>query len=176
MIEFQTKMNNEAVKSLTKMEKKKVMKFLIGFAVLFIVCGVLFAFILPNASEDLKQLGILLLVFGVIYPPIVFFIANAAQKKTNKSMKLLSEDTEVTYKFDDDKVWIIQQKGEDFKATTEAAYRYFFQVIKTKTHYFLYIANTQCHVIPKDSLVSGNLEDLDQILRRHFGTKFIEKN
>ena len=39
MIEFQTKMNNEAVKSLIKMEKKKVMKFLIGFAVLFIVFG-----------------------------------------------------------------------------------------------------------------------------------------
>lgn len=87
-------------------------------------------------------------------------------------MSVLSDYTIETYVFDYDSFSISQVKGDEYRAETVAKYSYFYKVVSTKTHYFLYLSAQQCHVLRKDSLIEGKLEDLDDIFARNLGTKF----
>ena len=40
----------------------------------------------------------------------------------------------------------------------------------------LYLSRMQCHVLPKESIVEGSLEELDGILNRNLHEKFVSKS
>lgn len=172
MIRFETKFNADKVKQLNTFTMKK-------FWWLYAVCSVIFALIgvvaIVGEEPDLI-FGIVMITFGVLFTPLCILLTFAMQKKMNKTMTVLSEDTTETYIFDEEKFSIKNEKGDDYKAITIAKYNHFYKVISTPTHYMLYISAQQCHVLPKDSLVEGSLEELDRIFNRNLHEKFISKN
>ena len=70
---------------------------------------------------------------------------------------------------------IVQEKGESYRSETRADYTYFNKVEENDTHYFLYLSSMQCHVIPKNSITEGTLEDFNRILIQNLGLRFKSK-
>ncbi len=146
---------------------KKTWWIYVVFAVVCILGGV--ADIVLN---DEVELGIFLIVFGVIFAPLLVLFASIGQKNSVKTMPLVSDETKETYIFDEDKVTILQQLRDDYYGSIITKYMYLFNVTETATHYFLYISRNHAHVVPKDSLVEGSLEQLNEIFLRQLGNKF----
>ncbi len=172
MIKFETKFNSDATKQLNSFTMKKIWWLYLLFTLLFVLLGTL------NLIGDEPDLifGIVMIAVGVAFTPACIGLTFLMQKKLNKTMSILSEDTVETYVFDEEKFSIKQEKGEDYKAITVAKYSYFNKVISTPTHYMLYLSASQCHVLPKSSLVEGSLEDLNRIFNANLHEKFISKN
>lgn len=168
MIKFETKLNSQTANALTKQAMKKLWWIYLFFTLIFVVMGLLF---LLGEESDLIM-GITFILIGVSFAPLCIVFTKRAQKKINKTMSVLSDYTIETYVFDYDSFSISQVKGDEYRAETVAKYSYFYKVVSTKTHYFLYLSAQQCHVLRKDSLIEGKLEDLDDIFARNLGTKF----
>lgn len=168
MIKFETKLNSQTANALTKQAMKKLWWIYLFFTLIFVVMGLLF---LLGEEPDLIM-GITFILIGVSFAPLCIVFTKRAQKKINKTMSVLSDYTIETYVFDYDSFSISQVKGDEYRAETVAKYSYFYKVVSTKTHYFLYLSAQQCHVLCKDSLIEGKLEDLDDIFARNLGTKF----
>ncbi len=172
MIRFETKFNAEKTKQANLFVMKKIWWAYLIFSLLFVLLGVI------NLVSDERDLvfAIVMIAIGVLFTPLCILLTFAIQKKLNKSMSVLSDDTVETYVFDEERFSIKNEKGDDYKAMTVAKYSYFHKVISTPTHYMLYISSQQCHVLPKDSLVEGSLEELDKIFNHNLHEKFISKN
>lgn len=168
MIKFETKLNSQTANALTKQAMKKLWWLYLFFSLIFVIMGALFLI----GSEPELILGITFILLGVLFAPLCIVFTKRMQKKTNATMSVLSDCTIETFVFDYDSFVITQVKGDDYRAETYAKYNYFYQIISTKTHYFLYMSAQQCHVVSKDSLVEGRLEDLDDIFARNLGSKF----
>ncbi len=176
MIEFRTKFDGEVANSLSKWQFKKLGWILLLISIVFCGIGLIFIFVVEDESE--YPFAVVMIVFGLIFAPLMWLLSRNSQKQINKSASLISNETEQIYQFFDDKVIVYQSKGEDFKSTAEIKYNCFFKVIETPTHYFLYISHAQAHVIVKNHLVEGNLEELNHILSNNLRGKFkpLKKN
>lgn len=172
MVRFETKFNAEKTKQMNAFTMKRFWWLYAVCSAVFILLGVLS---IIGEEPDLV-FGIFMIAFGVLFTPLCILLTMALQKRMNKSMSLLSDDTVETYVFDEERFSIKNEKGDDYKAMTVAKYSYFHKVISTPTHYMLYISSQQCHVLPKDSLVEGSLEELDKIFNHNLHEKFISKN
>lgn len=171
MIRFETKLNAETTKQLNKFSMKKILWVIILFSVLFVVGGVLGGFVFPEDDSD-KIMGIALIVVGVIFTPLVWLFTRLIQRGLDKSASFISGNTDEVYAFDEEKVVIIQT-GEQFSSNLTAKYAYFYKVKETLTHYFLYISKAQCHVVPKSSLTEGSIGELNEILLKNLGDKYV---
>ncbi len=167
MVKFVTKFNGEITMDLNKHVLKKLLLPLIIIALLFTGCG-----INSIISDGDWIFGIVIIAFGVLYVPIVWLLTRIIQKRHNKSMYIMSEETISTFTFTEDKMCIEEVKCDKYKANVEASYEYLYKVDETATHYFLYISKQQCHVIPKCDLVEGTLEELNILLFNNLGPKF----
>lgn len=166
MIQFNSKYNSNLTTKVNKFQMKKLFwvfvifsLFLIGIGVLGIIDGDIFA-------------GSLLVFIGVFYIPLVWWLTKAFQKKLDKSNSIMSNETEQFYKFDENKFSISEKKGEEYRAEVEATYNYFYKVVEDKDNYFLFQSRVQIHVVPKDTLVDGTLEEFNKLLESKLGNKF----
>lgn len=171
MIRFESKFNSQTASSLLKHNMKKLWWLYLVFSVVFIFIGV------ANIVDEEPDVvfGAVFVAFGVLFTPLCILLSISMQKKVNKTMSIMSDQTNETYIFDSEGFCIIQTKGEDYRAETHAKYSYFHKVVSTSTHYYLYLSAQQCHVLAKDSLVEGSLADLDGILSNNLASKFVVK-
>lgn len=160
MVKFNTVFDASVTREANKHQHKKMAWVYVVFTALFVLLGVM------DVLDGYLVSGIVWIVFGVGFYPLVLLFTKLLQKGMNKSMSVMSEETHEEYQFYEDHVVIIQTKGEDFKGTTEAKYNYFYQAVETKTHYLLYISKTQVHVIDKSKITEGTLEEMNEILRK----------
>ena len=171
MIRFETKLNADKTKQFNQFTMKRIWWLYALFTLIFVGIGV--ANIL--SSEPDLVFGIVMIGLGVLFTPLCIGLTILLQKKQNKTMSVLSDNTLETYVFDENQFSIKHEKGEEYKAITVAKYSYFYKVISTPTYYMLYLSQTQCHVLPKDSIVEGSLEELDMIFNRNLHEKFVSK-
>lgn len=168
MIKFETKLNSQAANALTKQAMKKLWWLYLFFSLIFVISGTLFLI----GEEPDWIMAVTFILIGVLFAPLCILFTKKMQKKVNKTMSILSDCTIETYVFDYDGFVISQVKGDEYRAETAAKYSYFYKVVSTKTHYFLYLSAQQCHVLSKETLIEGTLEDLDDIFARNLGSKF----
>ena len=168
MVKFETKLNSQASGALNKYAMKKLWWVYALFTVLFVVLGAL------NLKDDTVS-GIIFICIGVLFTPLCIILTKLIQKKVDKSMSIMSDDTTETYTFEEDKFTVTQEKGEEFRGTTEAKYSYFNKVTETSTHFYMYLSKMQCHVVPKNALVEGSLEELENIFIKNLGPRFKKK-
>ena len=164
MVEFRTTFDASVTQYLQKRNFKKLSWVLWIFTVLMVYLGVMSMM----SEEPDYVMGVIMILLGLLYIPIIKWISKWAQKKANQSMPLMSETTEEVYQFGMDKATIVQTKGDNYRAVVETGYQYFHKVIETPTHYLFYISNAQTHVIPKDKLAQGTLEEMEDILKANF--------
>lgn len=170
MVEFRTTLNSNKTQALNKNAFKKLWWMYLLLSLIFVVIGVI-GILFREDNSDLA-FGITLTVFGVIFTPLVLLITKLIQRNFDKSMSLISDNTEEVYTFDENEITISQKRGEDYEAFTRAKYNYLFKVTETPTHYFLYISKAQCHVVDKTSLTQGTLIELNAHFINNLGQKF----
>lgn len=169
MIVFESKFDKNVAKSLNIFTMKKLWWMYLILSLSLALIGV------SSLLEGDTAFGIFMLSFGVLFTPLCVVLTFLLQKRLNKSMPLMSEETTETYTFYDDKFEIVQQKGEDFFSNTSCKYTSYINKIKeTKDCYFIYISNVQAHVVYKNSLKEGSIEELNGILTANLGKKFKE--
>lgn len=171
MIKFETKLDSQAVTSLTKHNIKKLWWLYVLFSVVFVLIGVVNMF----GEEADFIFGTVMIVVGVLFTPLCIALSFSMVKKQSKTMPVLSNETVETYVFDYDGFTLTQIKGDEYRSDLKAKYSYFFKVVSTSTHYYLYMSSQQCHVIPKNTLIEGSLGELDDIFARNLGGKFFTK-
>lgn len=172
MVKFETILNKESTETLNKFSMKKLTLFYVFFSVLFVFLG-LVNFV---SEEPNIFVGVFLIAVGVLFYPLNVVLVKIFKKKTDSSMPILSDETVVDFTFYDDKIVIEEKRSNDYRALTETAYRYYYKVYETQTHYFLYISKHQCQVIPKADLKEGTLDELNLLFIKNLGPdKFVLK-
>lgn len=166
MIEFVGKLDSNATKSLNQYQFKKGWVVFLIFSLLFIAVGVIFLL-----GSNIV-FGVIMMAVGVLFTPLVLLISKTGQKKMDKSMPILSEETIEVYQFYPDKLIITQRKGNEYESTTTAKYSYLYKVEETQTHYFLKISQVQFHVVNKANLTQGTIEELNRIFYSNLGASF----
>lgn len=170
MVEFQGKFNSALTNNLTKRQFKKMWWIFALLPLLLVGIGVLMI-MMPEDQSDIYA-GIAVICFGVLFPVLLVALSHFTQKKINKSMSILSDDTSSTFQFYPDKVVITMRKGEEYEGITTAKYSYFYRVEETPDTYYLGIAQTQFHIVNKADITHGTIEELNSILSTNLGAKF----
>ena len=177
MVEFQGKFDENVTKRVNRHTIKKLWWLFALFSVFFILIGVLGGIVFREDDSDII-FGAVMIIFGVLFAPLVFVSTNATQKKLDKTMSVLSPDTTQTFQFYPDKIVFTQEKkrwGEEdseYYSTTTAKYTYFYKAEETKDAYFLRISRMQYHVVNKSDLKQGTIEELNSILSSNLGARF----
>lgn len=170
MVEFKTKFDENVTKAINNYQLKRLWWLYAIFTVIFAGIGVM------SVLDKDYVFGGLMISFGVLFAPLVVLLTKLLQHSLNKSMNVMSDETEEVYQFEENKVTIIQVKGETFRSVTEATYDYFYQVRESKDHFFLYISRQQTHVVPKAKLTQGTLDELRIYFRNNLQQgRFISK-
>lgn len=170
MIVFKTGLSSKTTNQLNKFTFKKIFWLFILISVLCVFMGVI-GIVAGEDAED-RSVGIGLIAFGVLYAPVVWFGVRLIQKHTNKTTAYISDDTVQVFKFEEERCYIEQERGDMFKASLTAAYSYFYKVKETATHYFIYSSSAQVFVAPKADIVEGTVEELNAIFAAKLGKKF----
>lgn len=170
MVEFQGKFNSDVTNNLNKRQLKKLWWLFLVFPVLLVGVGVMMI-MMPEEQSDV-YMGIFMICFGVLFPVLLVAGSHFAQKKANKSMSILSDETASIFQFYPDRVVITMRKGEEYEGVTTAKYSYFFRVEETPDTYYLSIAQAQFHIVNKADLTHGTIEELNSILSTNLGAKF----
>ena len=164
MVKVETKLDANTTKRMNKRGLKNLMWVIIAFSALFVLLGIV------DVSVG-DMFGIYFIVMGVLFYPFVWMFTKLFQKMLNKSANFLSETTEEVYTFDEEFFQLEQTKTGMFKSTLQANYTYLFKVVEEADVWFMYISNTQAHVVPKKDIKEGSVEELNKI----FATKLHDK-
>jgi hypothetical protein len=170
MVKFESTLSNERSKELNQFAFKRLWWLMLLCSLLFILFGVL-AVMQPDDPVD-KSVGIILIVFGIGYAPIVWLVTRLRQKRYDRSMSIMSDETHEVYTFDEHHFTISQVKGLEYEANIDAAYTYFYKVIKTDDAYLFYVSMGHTHIVPRSTMTEGTTEELDALLSSRMGDKF----
>ncbi|MGM9970559.1 MAG: YcxB family protein [Anaeroplasma sp.] len=166
MVIVETVFDEKVTKTLNKVSLKKLGLVMVIISLLFILIGVF------NIIDGDLTGFIIWVSVGILYIPLVILLTKIIQKKSNKTLSLLSVQTKERYEFDNESIIIKQEKGDDYYSETRAKYNYLFKALETKDDFILYISNVQAHVIPKGKIIEGSVGELREILRRNLNDKF----
>jgi len=108
MVAFEGKFNSEQTQELNKFQLKRIWW-------LFLVIGLVFMIFVAEAivNKDYAT-AIGFGVFIVLFPILTIVLTKVFQKGIDKSLHIMSDDTKERYEFEDGKVKIIQQKGDEY--------------------------------------------------------------
>lgn len=110
-------------------------------------------------------IGMFLILFGIIYLPMLLIINKCAIKKNKKTMPILSDETITTYEFNEDEISVSACKENMFHSQATYKYSCIYKAVETKESYLLYISNHQAEVILKKDIIEGSIEELNHILK-----------
>lgn len=165
MVVFETKFDENVTSALMEHQLKKIIPIFIIFSAIFIFLGVV---LLLNESYD----GLLIIAICVPFALLVILLSKFLQRSQNKSLSLLSSETNETYKFDENKIYIETTKGEDYSSSVVASYNYAYKVVETKQSYILYISRAQERtLLQKKDITEGTLGELNTLFAAKFGQK-----
>ena len=174
MVEVKSTFDSKNITSpLVKLQMRKTRWFWIIFSLAIVFVGALYIlFPAEGAESSGRSFGIFLAAVGILFYPIVFILTKGMQKLVNKSMKMMSAETLVCFRFEEEKVYEEDIKGEVMRSTSEVSYELFYKAYETKSHFFMYISMMQTWIIPKKDIVTGTPEEIAHILSGKLGKKF----
>lgn len=182
MVEFKVNFDSRVTRKMTEYQTDKSLKSTYKMMPLFLILGAIFIAVSflnsKNSGFDyfLFGLGLFLIIFILLFPIILKSTIKNQQRMIENNNTLMGNQTEEIYKFDEEKVFIFTNKGKKYRSAVETDYDYFCYVIEDENSFMLFISNVQCHVIFKDCLTNGSLEEFKEILSKHFsGAKYILK-
>lgn len=173
MVVFKSQLDGSNMNNVVDYNLKKNKKAYIVLSLVFVVFGLLLVFLgVSNKDSESKLilylgLGIFWVLFGILYTPFVRWLSRAQQKQINQSMPLLKGGAEITYKFDENKLFVYTVCGDKFREATEMDYGLISDVAENEQVIMLFISKAQCHVINKSDLVSGTVDEVHEILKKH---------
>ena len=181
MVEFKTSYDKETLDKLTKIQITKTNPVIKVFMALFIIIGMLILVLAYDkyvAGETYYFYlfsAVFSIGFGILYPATMRKAIIKSQEKQNKSSATTSAETEILFKFDKDRLFILTSKGDKFRSAVESDYDYLFRVYEDDTTYILYISQMECYILNKSNLVSGSQEEFMDILHSHLSPEKFEK-
>lgn len=110
--------------------------------------------------------------FRAVISAVAHRFRQEKQNDSQKSHSILNAETVQDFEFYDDHYTSRMNSGDMYNALSTARYCYLFKVVETKTHYFLYVSDSQAEVVDKLGLVEGSLQELNDIFARNLGEKF----
>lgn len=170
MVEFRSGFNSNKSKVLNKIALRRMWWLFSILSCVFILLGVL-GIVFREDTSDLI-FGIVMIIVGVLFTPLVIGLSFFVQKKLDKTMPILSNDTIETFTFEEDHLTITLIKGNEYESCCKAKYSYLYKAVEYKDCYVLYISKMQSHVIEKASLTQGTLGEMNTYLINNLGTKF----
>lgn len=180
MVEFKTRYDDETLDKLTKIQITKSNGVIRIFMALFIIIGVLLLIIAYDKYTTggvyyfYLFVSVMAISFGLLYPSSMRKAIKKTQEKQNQSSTTTSAETEILFKFDKDRLFILTTKGEKFRSAVESDYDYIFKVYEDDTTYILYISQIECYIINKSNLISGSHEEFMEILHSHLSPEKFE--
>lgn len=181
MVEFNVKFNNRVTEKMSEYQINKTKKNLKRMTIMFVVLGVfLTAYGIINGLIEMFDyfcvgIGVFSLVFGIIFPKTYKKTVHKNQNKIEDESRFMNDLTEEVYKFDEEKVFIYTTNSDKYRSAVETVYDYFYNVLEDDECYMLFISSVLCHVIFKDCLTKGTLEEFETYLHSHFsGDKYIK--
>ena len=182
MIEFNGKFDSRVNKKMTEYQLEKSKASIKKLMPLVLLLGALFvglsfiSFKSSGIDYFLFGVGVFLILFILIFPVTLKKTITKQQEMIERQSTLMGNLTEESFKFDDEKVFIFTTKGDKYRSAVETDYDYFCFVVEDDECYMMFISNVQCHVIFKDNLKQGTLEEFETLLSKHFvGDKYISK-
>lgn len=179
MVVVKSKLNGKNTFHALKFQTQKAKKSILICSVIIFLIGMLFIGLAIKNKTNQNLLiyysvaGVLFALIGVFYMPLIKWLNKKQQAKTNDSMNLLSDETEITYKFEENKLFIYITRGTKYREVTEMDYDIITEVCEDNETIVLFISNMQVYVINKADIVSGTVEDIRSILGKYFiGDKY----
>lgn len=163
MVEVKTGLDKVALSKLNQFHlfRKNVFVLLIPM-ILFSSFG-LFKFFYPEDESD-KYFGIIFaVVFGIGFPVLCFGMMKFMVWLQLRSSKFISDETRIDYRFDNDMIYYHMEKT-GMRMTCEWSWNLCYKAYETKDYFYIYISNMQAHIVPKKDIVSGNSQELSEIL------------
>ena len=93
--------------------------------------------------------NLFLIIFAIIYPFLFFLAKNVGVKKVFDSNSLL-KDKEISYEFYEDYFEIKHEAGDE-----KIPYDKLYDIVETKTNFYLMIAKNQGYIIIKENIPEG---------------------
>lgn len=181
MVEFHGKFGKRINDKIAEYQVNKSRKLLKKMSWTFLIISLVIAIIplLSGFQEEgdifLFSLGVFFVVFWAILPAILTKSIKKQQSKIYGEFSIMTETTEEIYKFDEEKVFIFTTLGDKYRSAIETIYGYFSNVFEDDDCYMLFVSSAQCHIIFKDELVKGALEEFEAYLKKYFnGRKYIK--
>lgn len=182
MVEFKVKFDKRIGRKLAEVQYQNTLRKMKKLQVIFSLLGVvLIVYSIINLFADLFDyfvfgIGVFSLMFWILFPKLLRKNLQKQQDKISDEGMLINDITEEIYKFDSEKVFIFTTMGEKYRSAIETDYDYFSKVTEDDDCYLLYISSVQCHLIFKNSLTKGTLEEFNFYLERNFkGERFERK-
>ena len=182
MVEFKVKFDKRIGKKLAEVQYENTCKKMKKLQTAFTILGVfLIAYSVFDKFAEMFDyfvfgIGVFSVVFWILFPKFLKKNLYKQQDKISEEGLLINDATEETYKFDSDKVYIFTTMGEKYRSAIETDYDYFSMVTEDDECFMLYISSVQCHLIFKDSLSRGTLEEFEGYLKSHYSEdKYIKK-
>lgn len=174
MVEFKVKFNKEIGRKLAEVQYETTYEKMKKLQIFFSILGViLMAYAVINLFADVFDyivfgIGVFSCVFWFLFPKVLKKNLYRQQEKVSEESMLVNDLAEEVYKFDSEKVFIFTTMGEKYRSAIETCYGYFSMVREDDECYMLYISSVQCHLIFKNTLTGGSLEEFEGYLRSHF--------
>ena len=182
MVEFKVKFDKRIGRKLAEVQYENTCKKIKKLQKIFTILGVvLIAYSVLDMFADMFDyfvfgIGLFSVFFWMYFPKILKKNLYRRQDKISDEGMLVNDITEEVYKFDSDKVYIFTTMGEKYRSAIETDYDYFSMVAEDDDCYLLYISSVQCHLIFKDSLAKGTLEEFEGYLKSHYSDEKYVKN
>ncbi|MDR0831962.1 MAG: hypothetical protein LBM99_03580 [Bacillales bacterium] len=168
MIEIKSKFDATMTENMNKAQLKKLGPFMFIVSGIFIILGLLMFLYF----EEFEFSGIVFMVIGVLYIPLVKVLTKVFQKGINKSMTVLSSETIQYFRFEEKRVFIETVKGDLYKENVDADYSFLYKAVESKEGYMLYISRIQAFYIHKADFITGTSFELNTLLINNLGIKF----
>lgn len=155
------------------MSYSKVLPTVVFLLVAVVFIGTAAAMFIGYAySQHIGMLicAICLTVFGVAFPPLVFFVFLPYVRRKQVEMTDLS-GMYVLYEFSDDSVKRSYIGASEQIEDKYTAYVFLEKVTETPTDFFLFTADKAEARIPKADIIEGTAEQLAQTLKNAIGAK-----
>lgn len=182
MVEFKVKFDKRIGRKLAEVQYENTCKKIKKLQTIFTILGVLLiVYSVINLFAEVFDyfvfgIGVFSVVFWFMFPRILKKNLYKQQDKISDEGMLVNDITEEVYKFDSNKVYIFTTMGEKYRSAIETDYDYFSMVTEDDDCYMLYISSVQCHLIFKDSLSKGTLEEFEGYLKSHYLSEKYIKN
>lgn len=163
MVKFNTKVNSLTSGRVNKMQMKKLTWVYVVFSVLFSFVGV--SFIIGGSVV----FGcVFILIFGVGFYPLCKTLTKLMQKNIDKTSSVITNETDLTITFTEEKIIIDSVSPNLFTEHLEAFYNYIYKITESNEEYFIFTNRVNCHHVPKNTLTEGTLEELASYLQNNF--------